>query len=594
MPPELKGLLKNSVKMKNMPKFGDVEMDIRTDGGYIVVAPSFVKADDKAGAGHYTWERELVAFDKLLSPPQWVIDALVKAASKKNTPTESVPNRRGDNVGSGGDDAALIARARKYLAKMPESISGQGGHNCLLSAATALLHGFGLDADVAKRLLIDDFNPRCQPPWSEREIDHKIDEALKTEHPNERGHLTRKNNGQQQPRRSGNKNKADTKRRHTITLASEILIKPISWLWKHRFIDSKFSIISGEGGKGKSTFLCYMAATISTGRNWIDKASCQQGGVVYLHGEDDVDSVLVPRLKVAGADLRKIAIHRQSEVFEEGQWNEDDDVTVRDVKKIEEIIRDSEQKIGMPVKLLVLDPFSEFLGDTKENNNKEMRNATRRLRSYAEKKGIAIIGIEHHNKNSSSGSAQHRVTGSLAKTSMSRSAWGIYDDPENEGWLLLASSKKNHKGAMAIRFRFVDSDIPDIAKIKFDEVGVNMTANEIELATQWKQAEAIRSREQKPSKLEQSKDFLLNILKDGSKPAGSESDSEPGTIFYMAKQEGHAWGTILRAKKDMNIQHETHFGKSFWILPHSPDSTCANDSTDNPLAQVGFVETDGF
>ena len=34
MPPELKGLLKNAVKMKHMPNFGDVEVDIRTDGGY--------------------------------------------------------------------------------------------------------------------------------------------------------------------------------------------------------------------------------------------------------------------------------------------------------------------------------------------------------------------------------------------------------------------------------------------------------------------------------------------------------------------------------------------------------------------------------
>ena len=358
-------------------------------------------------------------------------------------------------------------------------------------------------------------------------------------------------------------------------------------------MDSTFSIISGEGGKGKSTFLCDMSATISTGRNWPDGAPCQQGSVVYLRGEDDIDSLLVPRLKAAGADLSKIAIHGLTEVLEGGQWVEDDDITVRHVEVIDEIIREAERKTKMSARMLVLDPFSEFLGNTKENSNNDMRNATRRLRNYAKQKGIAIIGIEHHNK-TLSGSAQSRVTGSHAKVSMSRSTWAVYDDPENDGYLLFACSKKNHKGASAIRFQLVDSDIPDIAKIEFDKTDVNMSADDIELATQRKQAEAIRSREQKPSKLEQAKEFLLNILKDGSKPAGSESDSEPGTIYHNSQKEGHAWGTILRAKKDMNIQHETHFGKSFWILPHSPDSTCANDSTDNPLAQVGFVETDGF
>jgi hypothetical protein len=66
-----------------------------------------------------------------------------------------------------------------------------------------------------------------------------------------------------------------------------------------------------------------------------------------------------------------------------------------------------------------------------------MRNATRRLRNHAKKKGIAVIGIEHHNK-TLSGSAQSRVTGSQAKVSMTRATWGVYDDPENDGSLLFA------------------------------------------------------------------------------------------------------------------------------------------------------------
>ena len=580
IPQRLVGLLKNSTKFE---RHGNVDIDLRTTGGYIVVAPSFVEADEKAGAGRYTWKRELVAIENLPFPPQRVIDKLAIVAGKNNP------------IANGGDDV-LIDRARNYLAKMPESVSGQGGHNCLLSAATALTHGFGLDADITKDLL-GEFNERCSPCWSEKEIDHKIAEAMRTEHPSEKGHLARKNGQHPKSVTTTQTDAGKSTRRHEITLASEVVIKPVSWLWKYRFLDSKFSIISGEGGKGKSTFLCYVSATVSTGRNWIDGESCQRGCVVYLRGEDDADSVLVPRLKVADADLEKIAIHRQTQVLEGGQWVEDDDITVRNVDAIEEIINDSERKTGVTAKLFILDPFSEFLGDTKENNNKDMRNATRRLRNYAEKKGIAIIGIEHHNK-SVTGSAQHRVTGSQAKTSMSRSTWGVYDDPENEGWLLFAKLKNNHKVAKTIRFQLVDSDIPDIAKIEFGAVDVDMTADNIELATQRKQAETIRNHDQKPLRLEQAKGFLQDFLSDGRKPAGSAENPSPGSVFRESGQAGHTWGTILRAEKMLGIIKTKDLSVSFWALPgmsrtdnSATESLAQNTLAVNPLAQVGVSET---
>jgi len=51
-------------------------IDVRTDGGYIVAAPSFVEADEKAQAGVCVWERELVAVDQLTEPPQKFLDDL--------------------------------------------------------------------------------------------------------------------------------------------------------------------------------------------------------------------------------------------------------------------------------------------------------------------------------------------------------------------------------------------------------------------------------------------------------------------------------------------------------------------------------------
>ena len=76
------------------------------------------------------------------------------------------------------DETEVMARARKYLAMMPAAVSGQGGHSTTFRAACVLVLGFGLPSDAALRLLTD-WNTRCNPPWSERELVHKVESAGK-------------------------------------------------------------------------------------------------------------------------------------------------------------------------------------------------------------------------------------------------------------------------------------------------------------------------------------------------------------------------------------------------------------------------------
>ncbi len=76
----------------------------------------------------------------------------------------------------------VLARAVKYLEAMPEAVSGQGGHSATYAAATVLVHGFGLPPERALDLLIEGYNPRCRPPWSEKELRHKVEDAAKKGH----------------------------------------------------------------------------------------------------------------------------------------------------------------------------------------------------------------------------------------------------------------------------------------------------------------------------------------------------------------------------------------------------------------------------
>ena len=82
----------------------------------------------------------------------------------------------------------VLGRARGYLHAIPGAVSGAGGHNQTFTVACALVHGFGLPEYEALALL-HEYNQRCEPPWSERELEHKIKSALSANQAKPRGHL---------------------------------------------------------------------------------------------------------------------------------------------------------------------------------------------------------------------------------------------------------------------------------------------------------------------------------------------------------------------------------------------------------------------
>lgn len=75
-------------------------------------------------------------------------------------------------------ESAVLDRARRYLAKMPPAVSGQAGHDRTFHAACVLVQGFALSESEAYAVL-SEWNIGCQPPWSERELRHKLADAAK-------------------------------------------------------------------------------------------------------------------------------------------------------------------------------------------------------------------------------------------------------------------------------------------------------------------------------------------------------------------------------------------------------------------------------
>ena len=103
--------------------------------------------------------------------------------------------------------------AIKYLEQIDPAIQGQGGSRPTFRAACVMAR-FGFSADVALRLLMDHYNPKCQPPWTEAEMRHKVEGAYQSEQAP--GSMVNAPGKQSRPRRTsataGGSAQADDKR----------------------------------------------------------------------------------------------------------------------------------------------------------------------------------------------------------------------------------------------------------------------------------------------------------------------------------------------------------------------------------------------
>lgn len=138
-------------------------LDVRAHGAQIVIAPSV-----HASGGVYAWSDKAPIAEITRA---W-FDALIATAAPPATPAPSSSAR----TSTAGD---TYTRAVAYLAKLEPSVTGQGGHAALFRAAQVVVNRFEFDDAIALALLRSEFNPRCRPPWSERELEHKVKQARK-------------------------------------------------------------------------------------------------------------------------------------------------------------------------------------------------------------------------------------------------------------------------------------------------------------------------------------------------------------------------------------------------------------------------------
>ena len=84
--------------------------------------------------------------------------------------------------------------------------------------------------------------------------------------------------------------------------------KKTDWLWQDRIPRGCISVLEGDPGLGKSLLTVSLAAAVSTGAAVVpgEAPLGKPADVVFLSAEDDIERTILPRLKVAGADLSRV------------------------------------------------------------------------------------------------------------------------------------------------------------------------------------------------------------------------------------------------------------------------------------------------
>ncbi|TXH10112.1 MAG: hypothetical protein E6R03_15805 [Hyphomicrobiaceae bacterium] len=140
-------------------------VDFRGEGG-MVVGP---------GSNHRSGHSYTVALDSpLASIPGPLLDIVRKTVLPKEerTPTQ----REALESGSEQEAAAVAFFVKRITEEMPPSIEGQGGDQALWQVAVQAA-SLCLAPELATALVCEHFNPRCQPPWDEKTIERKVNQA---------------------------------------------------------------------------------------------------------------------------------------------------------------------------------------------------------------------------------------------------------------------------------------------------------------------------------------------------------------------------------------------------------------------------------
>lgn len=324
---------------------------------------------------------------------------------------------------------------------------------------------------------------------------------------------------------------------------SEYEEEKIQWLWPYLIPLGMVTVFEGEGERGKSRVLRYIAAQITSGKPFYGQTTAPPPGNVLIASftEDPVESVIRPQIRTMGGDLTKVFIIDQAFTLDE-----------EGITKLSAALERTQAKV------LMLDPLSDYV-PSKANSYKDAevrRYIMGPLTQLARQHHIAIIAIRHFKK-STDGDLKYRGEGSVGFTNIARATVGFISDDQDPSVTIMGMNKSNivpRSKRRSLRFEIKET-LDEVGCLKWSGY-TDVSINEID-------------REQKEDgrpgiERQQAAEFLREELKNGP--------MEYDRLKIMAEKRSIAARTLRRASEEIGVLKSGaagQEGKSLWSLPEA-------------------------
>ena len=356
--------------------------------------------------------------------------------------------------------------------------------------------------------------------------------------------------------------------------------KKIHWLWDEHIPLGKITLYAGNPDNGKSLAAMDLAARVTRASAFPNgaKNTLIESDVLMLLGEDDIDDTAVPRLMAAHADLSKIHF------LESVRRPNSGDSEVRldwDLPAIE-----SKLESHPNIKLIIIDPISNYLGDVSMVAEQEARSILIPLKRIAARLGIAVVIVMHLNKKSEL-EAISRVGGAMAFIGVARCSWmftrdAATDDGEIKDSFSMVRIKNNLTRATGsgIAYRVDATKIPIEGEtepvwapfVVWGDV-VNQTADEVMA----KRGRKSHTEGGVAPKLQDAIRWLEGALQGGAVASKK--------LIRDAKEERNiSSDTLRRAQQEMRVVAFQRAGTWLWEMPPM-NATTETVATEDPQAE---------
>lgn len=224
---------------------------------------------------------------------------------------------------------------------------------------------------------------------------------------------------------------AGPRKRAKAVRVEDIQVKEVEWLVPGYIPRGQITVLAGEGGVGKTTVECAIAAAVTTGK------SCflapvpfvnEPENVVFLSGEDSFEYVLKKRLMTAGADLSRVfTVDIADDIFKEVKFGS---------AQIDDLI--AEVSPG----LMIFDPVQAFVApDIHMGERNAMRQTLQPLIAIGKKHGVTFVIAVHTNKQNGA-YGRKRIADSADLWDISRSVL-IMGEADADGLRYISHEKSN-------------------------------------------------------------------------------------------------------------------------------------------------------